>query len=72
MAVNGRPCFVSSCKIIHFGINPVIGGRPPRDNIVIIVTVVRIGALVQLVPSILIFVEDMVFSARKAVDVIVI
>lgn len=32
MAVGARSCLVSSCKISHFGMKPVNGGRPPRDR----------------------------------------
>lgn len=70
MAVRGISCFVSSCSTNHFGMNPVIGGKPPKDSMVIIVMAVRIGAFVQLVPNVLIFVAAMVFSAMKAVEVI--
>lgn len=66
------PCLVNSCRISHFGINPVRGGSPPRDSIVIMTRVVRIGAFVQLVASVLIFVEEVIFNAIKAVLVMTI
>lgn len=72
MAVIGRSCLVNSCKIIHFGINPVRGGKPPSDNIVIIVMVTIAGALVQAIERVLMLVVEMVFSVINAVDVIII
>lgn len=72
MAVSGSPCLVSSCKISHFGMNPVSGGKPASDNIVTRFTVVMTGAFVQLVARILIFVADIVFSVMKAVYVMMI
>lgn len=72
VAVSGISCLVSSCNTSHFGKNPVIGGSPPSDSIVIIIITVRMGVFVQFVLSALIFVADTVFSAMKAVDVIVI
>ena len=69
MAISGRSCLVNSCKIIHFGMNPVSGGSPPRDSIVTIVSAVSTGAFVQLVASVLSFVAVTIFRAMKAEDV---
>lgn len=63
---------VSSCKIIHFGINPVRGGNPPSDNMVSIAMVVMVGALVQATERVLMLVVDRVFKVMNAVDVIII
>ena len=72
VAVNGSPWATSSCKINHFGMNPVRGGRPPRDSNVRVMVVVMIGALVQLIVSVLIFVVATSLNVRKAADVIII
>lgn len=37
--------FVSSWMIIHFGMNPDSGGRPPSDNVVSRMAVVSRGIL---------------------------
>lgn len=37
--------FVSSWIIIHFGIKPVSGGRPPKDNRVISIAEIISGVL---------------------------
>lgn len=42
---------VSIVRIIHFGPNPVRGGRPPRDKIIRGVNAVSAGALVHDVES---------------------
>lgn len=72
MAVSGSPCLVSSCRINHFGINPVSGGSPASDSIVAMLIAVRMGAFVQLIARVFIFVVDIVFSVMKAVYVIII
>lgn len=69
MAVMGRFCFASSCRINHFGINPVSGGRPPSDNNTKAVVVVRTGLFDQTIERVLIFVADDVFRVRNAADV---
>lgn len=69
MAVIGRFCFASSCRISHFGINPVSGGRPPSDNSTRAVVVVRIGLFDQIIERVLIFVAVDVFRVRNAADV---
>lgn len=70
--MRGRLCSVSSFRISHFGINPVNGGRPPSDSIVIMLTVIRMGALAQAVARVLIFVAVAFFRVVKAVYVITI
>lgn len=72
MATIGISCFVSSCKISHFGINPVSGGSPPSDSSARAVVAVRIGLFDQVVDNVLILVDINSFSVRKAVDVMII
>lgn len=62
---------MSSCKISHFGMKPVRGGRPPKDNRARAAVAVRIGALAQLVASVLIFVAFINLNVRKVVIVII-
>lgn len=62
---------MSSCRISHFGINPVSGGRPASESMVTRFTAVMAGALAQLVASVLIFVADEIFSVVKAVYVMI-
>lgn len=70
VAVRGRPCFANSCRISHFGINPVRGGRPPSDNSTRAVVAVKIGLFDQTIARVPIFVADETFRVRKAADVI--
>lgn len=69
MAVIGRFCFASSCRINHFGMNPVSGGKPPNDSSTRAVVVVRVGFFDQIIVRVLIFVVDDVFRVRNAADV---
>lgn len=69
MAVRGRLCFASSCKISHLGINPVSGGSPPNDNSTRAVVVVKIGLFDHTTARVLIFVADEIFRVRNAADV---
>lgn len=69
VAIRGRLWVASSCIISHFGINPVSGGRPPSDNSTRAVVTVRAGLFGHITASVLIFVADKVFRARKAADV---
>lgn len=71
VAVVGRFCVVNSCKINHFGIKPVSGGRPPRDSRVRAAVAVSKGDLGQDMASVLIFVVDIKLNVRKAVAVII-
>lgn len=70
MAISGRLWVANSCIINHFGINPVSGGRPPSDSNTRAVVIVRVGFLDHTIASVLIFVADEAFRARKAADVI--
>lgn len=70
VAVSGSSCFVISCKINHFGINPVNGGRPPNESRARAVVGARIGVFDHIVVRVLIFVADTIFSDRNVADVI--
>lgn len=72
MATMGRSCFVSSCRIIHFGINPVSGGRPPNDNRTRAVVDVSAGLFDQVVASVLILVVIDIFRVINAAEVMMI
>lgn len=61
---------VSSCRISHFGAKPVKGGRPPRERRVKGAMEARIGALVQALARVVIFVEDKNLKIRNVEMVI--
>lgn len=63
---------VSSCKINHFGMNPVSGGRPPNESKARAAVAVRIGVLAQLVANVLIFVAFINLNVKKVAIVIII
>lgn len=46
-AVTVISCLVSSWRINHFGMNPVSGGRPAKDNRASIRVALRTGVFVQ-------------------------
>lgn len=71
MATNGRSCFVISCRISHFGMKPVNGGRPPKDNKTSGVRAVSAGAFVQEVARVLMFVDSFNLKIRKIEKVMV-
>lgn len=71
VAMRGRSCFVSSCKISHFGMKPVSGGRPPSESRTKAVVAVRIGLFDQVVASVLILVVKDILRVRNAADVII-
>lgn len=71
VAVMGISCFVSSCKINHFGINPVRGGRPPNDNNTRAAVVTIVGVLDQDRARVLIFVVEVNLNVRKAAVVMI-
>lgn len=62
---------MSSCKISHFGINPVSGGRPPRESSTRGVRDVRAGALAQDVARALILVELLSLNTRNVENVMI-
>lgn len=51
------------------GINPVSGGRPPRESRAKAVVDARIGAFDHIIVMVLIFVADAIFRDKNAVDV---
>lgn len=71
MAVSPSPCLVISCRISHFGANPVSGGSPPSDKRTRGVRAVRAGLLVEEVASALILVALLYLKVRK-VEVVMI
>lgn len=72
VAVRGKFCLASSCRMSHFGMNPVSGGSPPSDSNTIVAVAVVIGALGQHSASVLIFVAIKDLNVKKAADVIII
>lgn len=70
MAVGASPCLVNSCKISHFGINPVRGGRPPNDSRTRGIRDVRMGVLAHDVAKELIVVVLLNKKMRKEEEVI--
>lgn len=57
MAVRGRPCLVSSCRMSHLGIKPVRGGRPPSERRMRGAMAVMAGILVHVVARVLMLLE---------------
>lgn len=70
MAVKGRPCLVSSCRISHFGAKPVRGGRPPSERRIRGVRAVSAGALAHAVARVLMLVASEALNVRNAEEVI--
>lgn len=64
-------CLVSSCRISHFGINPVRGGRPPRDRRTRGVSEVSAGAFAQEVARVLMVVARLSLKTRNVENVII-
>lgn len=56
--------------ISHFGRNPVKGGNPPRDNIIIKIIVVITGSLFHVRDNEVVVVAEFVISNIKVVAVI--
>lgn len=69
VAVVARSCLVSSCKINHFGINPVSGGSPPRERSTRGVKDVRAGVFAQEVARVLMLVELLSLNTRNVESV---
>lgn len=69
MAVGAKSCLASSCKISHFGINPVSGGRPPRDSSTKGAREVSAGAFAHEVARELIFVDLFNLNTRNVENV---
>lgn len=70
MAIRGSSCLVSSCKISHFDINPVNGGRPAKERRIAGTRLVIIGAWAQDVASLLMVVALLVLKAVNVEKVI--
>lgn len=66
MAVGARSCLVSSCKINHFGMNPVSGGKPPSERRIRGVRAVSAGAFVHEIASMLMLVDLFSLNTRNA------
>lgn len=69
MAVGARSCLVSSCRMSHFGIKPVSGGRPPSDSRMRGMREVRMGVLAHEVAKELIVVVLLSINTRKEEEV---
>lgn len=70
MAVGVSPCLVNSSRISHLGINPVRGGRPPKDRRIRGVMVARMGIFAHAVARELMVVVSFSLKTRKVVNVI--
>lgn len=62
--------FVISWMIAHFGRNPVRGGSPPRDSMVVRISVVINGSLFHMWDSEVVVVAEFSISNIKVVVVI--
>lgn len=71
MAVIPRSCFVSSCRISHFGMKPVSGGSPPRDRRIRGIRVEMMGALAHEIVRVPIVVVLFIMKTRNVEDVII-
>lgn len=69
--MGARSCLVSSCRINHFGINPVMGGRPPRDSKIRGVRAVRAGAFAHEIASALMLVVLLSLKTKNVEMVII-
>lgn len=70
--MGARLCLVNSCKISHFGMNPVKGGRPPRDSSTRGAREVSTGAFAHEVARELILVALFSLNTRNVEDVMII
>lgn len=68
----GKPWLESSCRISHLGMNPVRGGRPPRESKVKQASALRAGALVQAEARVMVLVEFTLLRVRKVAVVMMI
>lgn len=62
--------FVISWIIIHFGKNPVNGGRPPKDNIIIRINVVVSGILFHMWDKEVVMIDVFIINTMNVVVVI--
>lgn len=69
--MGARACLVNSWRMSHFGMKPVNGGRPPRDNKIRGVRVVSAGVFAQEVASILMLVDLFSLNTRNVEDVMI-
>lgn len=60
---------MSSCRISHFGIKPVSGGRPPNDSKIRGVREVSAGILAQEMARVLILVDLLSLNTRNVENV---
>lgn len=70
VAIIVRLCEVSSCKISHFGINPVSGGSPPNDISRISVREAVVGEVVHVVVISLMVFDEVEISTMNVETVI--
>lgn len=68
--MGASPCLVSSWRISHFGIKPVRGGRPPSERRMRGARAVRVGAFVQDIARVLMFVALLSLNTRNVENVI--
>jgi len=69
VAVRGRSCLASSCRMSHFGAKPVRGGRPPSERRIRGARPARAGALAHAVARVLMLVEFELLNVRNAEEV---
>lgn len=62
--------FVISWMIIHFGKNPVSGGRPPKDIMIVKIIMVMNGSLFHICDNEAVVVVELIMSSVKVVTVI--
>lgn len=62
--------FVSSWIIIHFGRNPVSGGRPPSDSIIVKIDAASRGILFHKCDRDSVVVDELIMNSMKVVVVI--
>lgn len=62
--------FVISWMIIHFGRNPVSGGRPPKDIMIVKIIMVMNGSLFHICDNEAVVVVELIMSSVKVVTVI--
>lgn len=70
MAVGASSCLANSSRISHLGMNPVRGGRPPKDKRTRGVMAARMGVFVHAVARELIVVVSFSLKTRNVVNVI--
>lgn len=71
MAAGASSCLVNSCRISHFGMNPVSGGSPPSDRSIRGAKAVSAGVFAQESASVLMLVDLFNLNARNIDRVII-